>query len=119
LRSILSLQKKKSQRKDSGNWGFRDHFYVSEDDLFSVIEHIWYVIGEKYIKETWNALEEKIKRKLQAQNSRKVHRQTVQGFMQRNEAALMQCMLTGYWGWTTHKDFVLNHALNRAWKYLE
>lgn len=101
--------------RDSGNWSLRDSNFVSEEDLFSVIENFWDIFGERYINETLEAIHLRIKRKLQGKYKRRVHNQTVTKMIKRNSSILSQLMFTGFWGWSTHKDFVLL-ALDKAWK---
>lgn len=100
--------------KESGNWGFVDHIYLDDDDLSAALYHGWYIFGKKFTDQTISALECEIKKRLGTRDKRRVR-----NFMQRNEHIIQQCLLTGDWGWSTHQDFVVKHALPKAWRYMD
>jgi hypothetical protein len=89
-----------------------DEQHLSEYSIAETFYNTYYLFGTKYVNETINALEKRETKRLGSAEKAKE-------FLDRNEAIVIQGLLTGFWGWATHKEFFLNHYWPKARKYCE
>jgi len=102
----------KKLAEQSRNWALADDKYLNDDAFEEVFEFSYYIFGHRHVEDTMNELEQKMKHKLGT--TRKAR-----NWIKRNSPTIMQGLMTGGWGWTTHKDFFLNHYMEKAMKYCE
>lgn len=89
---------------------FADDDYLINESLPETYYFAFYLFGKKYVNETLSELEQKEKIRLGSLRS-------ARRFLKRNEPIVLQGLLTGQWGWSTHKDFFLKHYWPKARKY--
>lgn len=87
-----------------------DEYYLQEESIAETFYYSLYFFGKKYAMETLEELEKRETRRLGTKRKAK-------NFIKRNEPILIQGLLTGSWGWSTHKDFFLNLYWPKARKY--
>jgi hypothetical protein len=96
----------------SGNFALIDPNLLDDNPFSDSFEDLFYIFGRRYMRETMQELEEIETRK--HGNKRKAR-----AFIKRNEHIVVQGLMTGSWGWSTHKEFFLKHYWRRARKYCQ
>lgn len=89
---------------------YADDDYLHTESMPETYDFAFYFFGQKYVKETLKELEQIEKKRLDSLRK-------ARNFLKRNEPIVIQGLLTGNWGWSTHKDFFLKHYWKRARKY--
>jgi len=89
-----------------------DDEYLGDESVAEVFYYSLYIFGKRNVKDTLDELE---KREIKRQGTIRKAR----NFLKKNEPVVLQGLLTGNWGWSTHKDFFLNHYWPKARKYCE
>ena len=96
----------------SGNWALADPYYLSDEAFSDVFEESFYIFGTKYVTETLHELEN-------IETARLGNRRKAKNFINKNQNIVLQGLMTGSWGWSTHKEFFLKHYWPKARKYCE
>jgi len=89
---------------------YADDDYLHNESMPETYYYTYYFFGQKYARETLEELEQVERRRLGTLRK-------ARNFLKRNEPIVIQGLLTGNWGWSTHKDFFLKHYWPKARKY--
>lgn len=87
-----------------------DDDYLTDESLPETFYFSFYQFGEDYVRKTLAELEKRETKRLGSKKEAK-------SFLERNEPLVIQGLLTGNWGWSTHKKFFLSHYWPKARKY--
>ncbi|MBW3016829.1 hypothetical protein KY316_00520, partial [Candidatus Woesearchaeota archaeon] len=96
--------------EQSRNYAFADDNYMTDESFAEVFHHLFYIFGHKVVSETMQEFERRLAVKLGSKRK-------VPYWIARNQPIIMQGLMTGSWGWTTHREFFLNHYMRKAMKY--
>ena len=96
----------------SGNWALADVNYLNDDHFADAIEELFYIFGRKYVNETMQELEK-------TETARLGSRRKARKFIRDNQDTVLQGLMTGSWGWSTHKEFFLKHYWPKARRYCD
>lgn len=91
---------------------YADDDYLDDESMPETYYYAYYFFGQKYVRETLRELE-------RIERDRLGTLRKTRNFLRRNEPVVLQGLLTGNWGWSTHKDFFLKHYWPRARKYCD
>ena len=89
---------------------FADSDYLANESIPETFYYSFYIFGKKYVTETLNELQK-------IETKRLGSKRKANSFLKKNEPVVIQGLLTGNWGWGTHKDFFLKHYWPKARKY--
>jgi hypothetical protein len=91
---------------------YADDDYLDTESMPETYYYLHYFFGQMYVKKTLAALENLEKKRLGSLRK-------ARNYLKKNEPLVIQGLLTGNWGWSTHQDFVLKHYWPKARRYCE